>query len=155
MTRASSSSADRLSLAGVILLASALGYLTGRIATVQFALATVPPVRLIPDERAAVAVVRIDGLRDDRVHGQTSSGVRLFIGDTLVIPAASGAFAVAGGPLLTNEITVVVPTGMRFVASRNGKKYYAVDSAGGERLAPANRVYFPTAAAAQAAGYVP
>ncbi len=52
-----------------------------------------------------------------------------------------------------NVIEVFVPAGMQFVASRKGKKYYAVDSAGGEKLTPENRVYFRTAAEAEAAGY--
>ena len=51
-------------------------------------------------------------------------------------------------------IEVRVPAGMQFVASRKGKKYYAVDSAGGERIVPKNRVYFETAQEAESAGYV-
>jgi hypothetical protein len=50
-------------------------------------------------------------------------------------------------------VTVPVPPGMRFVASKKGKKYHAVDSASGERIAPENRVYFPDAASAERAGY--
>jgi hypothetical protein len=44
--------------------------------------------------------------------------------------------------------------GMKFVASKQGKKYYPVGSAQAENLKPENRLYFPDAAAAEAAGYV-
>ena len=54
-----------------------------------------------------------------------------------------------------NIVEVHVPVGMKFVASKKGTKYYAVESAGGERIVPQNRVYFATAAEAEAAGYQP
>jgi hypothetical protein len=42
-----------------------------------------------------------------------------------------------------------------FVASRSGTKYHDVRCASARRIAEANRVYFPTEAAARAAGYTP
>jgi len=144
-----------MGLASVILLAATFGYISGRIVTIRLAAADVPPIRLVPDTRPLIPVVQVDGIRNGLVHGRVSSGARLFINGALVLPAASGAFAVPGGALLTNEITVIVPPGMQFVASKTGKKYYPVTSAGGERIVPQNRVYFPSAEAARAAGYVP
>ena len=41
------------------------------------------------------------------------------------------------------------------VASKNGTKYYLPDCAGADRIAPANKVWFASAAAAAAAGYTP
>src|SRR3989344_2477223 len=41
------------------------------------------------------------------------------------------------------------------VASKNGAKYYLPDCAGADRIAPANKVWFASAAAATAAGYTP
>lgn len=41
----------------------------------------------------------------------------------------------------------------KFVASKTGKKYYAIDSAGGKKIAEANRVYFNSVEEAEAAGY--
>lgn len=49
----------------------------------------------------------------------------------------------------------VVPAGMYFVASNRGKKYYPVDSPAAARLKSENRVYFPDAAAAKRAGFLP
>ena len=41
------------------------------------------------------------------------------------------------------------------VASKNGTKYYLPDCAGADRISPANKVWFLSAAAAAAAGYTP
>lgn len=41
------------------------------------------------------------------------------------------------------------------VASKNGTKYYFFGCAGADRISEANRVYFPSPAAAAAAGYAP
>ena len=43
----------------------------------------------------------------------------------------------------------------RFVASKNGTKYYLPSCAGAEKISDANKVWFATAVAAQAAGYSP
>lgn len=155
MPRHRSDHSELIGLSGIILLTLTLGYISGRIATIQLAAADVPPIRLVPDTRPQVPVVQIDGIRDGKVVGRFSSGARLFINGAIVLPTQSGTFAVPGGKLLTNEITVIVPAGMKFVASKSGKKYYRVDSAGGERIAPQNRVYFPSDEAATAAGYKP
>lgn len=42
---------------------------------------------------------------------------------------------------------------LAFVASKSGKKYYAVDSAAGKKIAEENRVYFASEKEAEAAGY--
>ncbi len=51
------------------------------------------------------------------------------------------------------ETHVAAPDGALFVASKSGKKYYAVDSAQGKKIAAENRVYFKTDEEAVAAGY--
>jgi len=45
------------------------------------------------------------------------------------------------------------PEGATFVASKTGKKYYAVDSAQGQKIKDENRVYFKTEDEAKAAGF--
>lgn len=78
--------------------------------------------------------------------------MRFFIGSTL-IASGSGSFHAPAASLLKNVITVQVPSGMRYVASKRGKNYYPVDSSTGEGIVPENRIYFETAAEAIAAGY--
>lgn len=49
--------------------------------------------------------------------------------------------------------TVEVPEGMNFVASKEGKKFYAVDSASGKKIKAEKRVYFKDEDEAKEAGY--
>ena len=48
-----------------------------------------------------------------------------------------------------------IPAGGQVVASKNGTKYYAPWCSGAARISSANKVYFASASAAQAAGYTP
>lgn len=142
-----------LPLAGLMLLMLLLGYLIGR--TVSGHVAHVPETVLREDGRAAVPVVILEGVRDGNVVGKMQGDVRLWIGASQVVPNAEGGFAVDPGPLLVNDISVLVPEGMEFVASRRGKKYYGVRSAEGQAIVPENRMYFRSAEEAQTAGFMP
>lgn len=51
------------------------------------------------------------------------------------------------------EEAAEVPEGMNFVASKDGKKFYAVDSAAGKKIKADKRVYFATESDAEEAGY--
>lgn len=129
---------------------AAAGYLTGRIVDTHIAMASVPLLAVVPDTRPRVPVVHIEGIRNGYIEGTMSSGARLVIGDSIAHATASGSqpgtgrFRMPAAPFLVNHVTVEVPEGMRFVASRSGKKYYTVESAAGSRLKPENRVYFRT-----------
>lgn len=112
------------------------------------------PVTITQEDITDVPVVTLEGIRDNKVVGEMSGDVRLIIGDRVVVPNGSGSFAVEEDDFLVNRITVDIPEGMRFAASKRGKKYYPIDSASAQSLAPQNRVYFRTAEEAEAAGYV-
>ncbi|MDB4977945.1 MAG: hypothetical protein JWM56_131 [Candidatus Peribacteria bacterium] len=140
---------------GIVLslcLAILAGYGAGR-AHSAYLFRSQSPITLQNDERSPVAVVRLDGVRDGALRGQTTGTVRLFMQDKEIPADASGAFAMSSPQFLRNEITVPVPDGMQFVASRKGKKYYPVTSSAGENISPANRLYFRTAADAEKAGF--
>ncbi|MDO8648670.1 MAG: hypothetical protein Q7R81_02705 [Candidatus Peregrinibacteria bacterium] len=143
-----------LKWASVILLTLSLGILIGRL-SMWVRMPSDIPTTVRPDVRETVPVVEIYGVRNGKVTGTAKGAVRLFLGEDLVIPDGSGAFAVVAPELLRNEVTVQVPAGMQFVASKKGKYFYRVDTAAGERIVPANRVYFPDSAAAERAGFLP
>jgi hypothetical protein len=143
----------RCGIAGTTFLLLLQGYMIGRIADVRLASAT--PVSVIPDPRPPVAVVHINAIRNGLLEGDLTGDVRFFLGGEQVLAESSGAFRVPADVFLRNAVTVTVPRGMYFVASKKGKKYYPVTSSAGERIAPQNRVYFPTAEQAERAGYVP
>jgi hypothetical protein len=114
-----------------------------------------PHLAVIADETPApVPVVQIEGIRNGALVGSVTGDVRLIARDRFIPVYHSGSFAIADSKLLTNIIEIRVPPGMKFIASKRGKKYYPVDSASAAGLTPANRIYFPSAAAAEAAGFV-
>jgi len=137
---------------GALLLAGILGYLVGRNAALHITLSPMP-TEVIDDARPKESVVIFEGVRDGKVFGSIRGDARVWIGETQVMPDGEGLFAEEPGPLLVNEISVLVPEGMKFVASKRGKKYYSVLTNGGQKIVPENRVYFPDASAAEAAGY--
>ncbi|MDD4286909.1 MAG: hypothetical protein PHO20_01130 [Candidatus Peribacteraceae bacterium] len=137
---------------GAILLALVCGYLLGRLVTERGALVP-PPMAMRDASRPLVPTVHLDGVYNGSLRGSMIGSARIFLDGQQVVPDQSGAFLIPAGSLLTNNIEITVPEGMRFVASRRGKKYYPVDSASASALSPANRVYFSTAEEAVGAGY--
>ena len=110
---------------------------------------------LQPDVRPKVCTVTIEGIRDASVEGTLTGSGRVFIGEVQALPRGDGSFSVPAGPFLTRHVTVTVPPGSQFVASKRGSKYYPLRSVSGEKIAPQNRVYFQSHAQAQAAGFHP
>jgi len=105
------------------------------------------------ETRSPEPTVILEGLRDGKIVGSMNGGVRMWVGEMQVLPDEEGDFAVDPGPLLVNSISVLVPEGMQFVASRRGKKYYPVLAGEAHDIVPENRVYFISAADAEEAGY--
>ncbi|MEK7591500.1 MAG: hypothetical protein AAB489_04835 [Patescibacteria group bacterium] len=135
-------------MAGLLLL---IGYLIGRLIT-NIAL-PVPTIAVVPDTREPVPVVRLTGVHNGVLEGNAVGEVRFFLGDRRVLTGSGGAIRADVGSFFVNEVSIVVPEGMQFVASKQGKYYYPVDSSDGERLTPSNRLYFRDAASAEKAGY--
>lgn len=135
-----------------IILALLLGVLLGRI--MNIASMPIPPTVLREDSRPLVPVVWINGIENGSIYGNSHGDVRVFLGERIIVPNASGAFRVYAGDLLRESVAVRVPSGMRFVASRRGKKYYPVASVSAARLAPRNRVYFADRESAEHAGFL-
>ena len=107
----------------------------------------------IPDTGTAMPAVILTGVEDGKLKGTMKGDARFFLGSKQVFPSGSGAIDIAVGSFFQNEITITVPAGMQFVASKKGSYYYPVLSASAENLAPANRIYFKDEAAAKAAGF--
>lgn len=110
---------------------------------------------LVPDVRPKVCTVIVDGIRDGNIEGTLTGSGRVFIGDVQALPDRDGSFSVSADTFLTQKITVAVPPGSQFVASKKGSKYYPLKSTSGQKIAPANRVYFRSREEAAAAGYHP
>ncbi len=141
---------DTFSLASTIAFTLGTGVLIGLLCALAV---REVPVAVRSGSGATVVAVTFDGFRDGLLRGRSAGPVRLFAGEEPVDVAPDGSFAFDHPGFHIEEVTVHVPDGMRFMASRKGKKYYPVTSAAGERIAPANRVYFPDEASARAAGF--
>lgn len=122
------------------------GFLTGRLL-----LNHESQITMYPDTRPPIPTIHIRGIQNGLLHGKIIGNARVVFQQTVL--TQSGIFAIDSSPLLRNEISVVVPAWAQFVASKKGKKYYPVFSAAGQRIAPANRVYFRTEEEAMRAGY--
>lgn len=140
------------SYAASVLLALFLGVIIGVIMQRSHLSSSIPLV-ITEEDISEVPVVVLNGIRDNKVTGEMQGDVRLIIGNTVAVPDGSGSFAVQEDDFLVNRITVNVPPGARFVASKRGKKYYPIGSASAEALTPQNRIYFETAEQAEQAGY--
>ncbi len=123
------------------------GFLSGRLIANHRS-----PITIVEDTRPQVPVITLEGVRNGLLYGEITGNALVSIGKDLF--TQSGIFALDAGPLLRNELLVVVPPWAAFVASKNGKKYYPVDSSSGRSITPKNRVYFRHASEAEAAGYV-
>jgi hypothetical protein len=141
---------DTLSLASTIAFTLGVGVLTGLVGSLAV---REVPVAVRPGSGATVVAVMFEGFRDGLLRGRSAGPVRLFAGEEAVEVAADGSFAFDHPGFHIEEVTVPVPVGMKFVASRKGKKFYSVTSAAGARIAPGNRVYFRDEASAGAAGF--
>lgn len=129
-----------------------IGFLSGSALTTWGAYRHVP-LHISPDPLPDNASVQILGIRNGALMGSTIGPVRISAGEKNIAIDASGAFVIKDSTVLTNQISIVLPTGMKFVASKIGKKYYPVSSAQGQNIKLENRRYFPSAEAAEAAGY--
>ncbi len=105
------------------------------------------------DTRPKVCTVTVDGILDGNVTGTLTGSGRVFIGDTQALPTTDGSFAVPAGSFLTRRISITIPAGAQFVASKKGSKAYPLRSSQAQKIAPQNRVYFPSREQAEAAGY--
>lgn len=124
-------------------------------ATVDASLFHPAPLPQVIEDRTPppVPVVQIQGIRNGMLVGTMSGSVRLSARGRIISPQPDGTFRIADRAVLTNEIQIIIPDGMQFVASKRGKKYYPVESASAANLSPANRVYFPDAVTAERAGF--
>ncbi len=138
--------------AGTWLLLLVIGWLLGSLMT-GYGLLRPVPFEIVDDESAGVPVVHILGIEDSALLGVTTGNVRIFAGDEQIAIDGSGSFAITDRDVLSNRLIMHAPEGMQFVASKRGSKYYPVGSSQSFTIVPENRIYFPNAASAEAAGY--
>jgi uncharacterized protein YneF (UPF0154 family) len=139
------------SIVFAVAIALLAGFIIGRIISVTTAASSISTQPITTEN--TIPVVQIDKMEAGNIIGSIQGDTRVFIGDTLIVPKKDTTFSIAGTLLLTNHISILVPPGMHYVASKQGSKVYSVHSNQGSKLTPKNRVYFHTLQEAINAGY--
>lgn len=120
---------------------------------------TLPPGEFLVQNTATptVAVVDIHSIGSGYLTATvTGAEARLVAGEVIATPdPATGEVSLALTDALLDYATVPVPEDALFVASVNGTRYYPLGHSGVQRISPTNRIFFRTAAEAEAAGYLP
>jgi len=75
--------------------------------------------------------------------------------DGVTIEIAPALAAATTGPAFAQGYGRAQQGSGAYVASKNGTKYYLTTCSGAARISEANKIWFASAAAAQAAGYAP
>lgn len=138
-----------------VILILTIGFFSGRIYSALQVRWSAPPIEFIPDINIRQPVIRLDVLTDGVLEGSVNlPTTRIIVDDTIALINEDKSFELDVSSIQQVK-QIVVPAGMKFVASKKGKKYYPVDSKSGSRIKPENRVYFKTAGEAKKAGYKP
>ena len=142
-----------LLLTGLLVLALLLGGVIGYMVALQWR--SVQPLTIREDTRTKIPVVQINGMSNGTIRGVVTGDVRVFIGDSVVVPTGTGSFQVPVPKGFAQQAVAQIqaPAGMQFVASSRGKKYYPLNDPSAAKLAPQNRIYFRDAESAVKAGY--
>lgn len=134
-----------------VTLTTLCGYVSGRIHQGVMDI-PVAPLEIVQDTRPKIPVVTIDEIREGMIRGTASGHVRVFGEGHMVIPSPTGDFAIALADLRAT-VEIRIPPNAKYAASKNGKKYYDINSKAAARLKPETRVYFGSAEEAEKAGY--
>lgn len=127
--------------------------------SVQYQIRNIEPIIPVADINPKVPLINVLALWGNKLIGYSSDpSVRLKSGDAVAVPDLEGRFeldvtALGFLPPQRPVIVVQVPDWAVYVASKNGKNFYPVESPSGKRLAVETRVYFRTKEEALAAGF--
>ena len=135
------------------LLLAACIYTIGFLSAHAYQAAMTDPIKIYYDVPEQVPTVHLQGIRNGEVFGTVAGRARLVIGDQVLLKNTFTNFSVPAGPLLTHQITIEIPEGMKYVASKRGKKLYPVTSKRVRTIPPQNRLYFVTVEEGVAAGF--
>ena len=129
------------------------GYMLGIfVLKIEAAHSPAPIQVLESDVNEPVPVVRLNEINNGAMVGSIDAGARLVIADQIVTPNDEGRFRIPAGSFLVNVINVQVPERTKFVASKRGKKYYAIEDNGWRKL-KSELVFFQSREEAINAGY--
>lgn len=131
-----------------------LGFLAGDIAE-KLQIAKAPDIVLAGKNLGeTVPVFTVSEVSKSGIKGIATGGeMRLVAGEEISVSTGSGEIFLPLAQGQWRDVSIVIPDGARFVASKKGKKVYPVESKSAEKLSAENRIYFSTKEEAKQAGY--
>ena len=137
----------------VHLLLIACIYTIGFLSAHAYQATIIDPITAYYDVPEQVPTVHLQGIRNGEVFGTVAGRARLVIGNQVLLKHTFTNFSVPAGPLLTHQITIEIPEGMNYIASKRGKKLYPVTSKRVRTIPPQDRLYLATVIEGVEAGF--
>jgi hypothetical protein len=143
-----------MQLCGLLLTAMAAGGMGGSSYERWRQTASRPPV-IVGDYSDEISLIRFDSIENGRIKGSLEGKeARVVVeGAAEVYSLFPGEFEFSLTEILPNLDAIPAPAGMRFVASKNGKYCYPLDSPRAALISAKNRIFFADEAAARRAGF--
>ncbi len=112
-------------------------------------------IHLKEDLNQGVPSIKILGLKDGELVGEISDKtIRLTTEKEIALFDDDLNFTLKFNDILRKDLLFHVPENMNYIASRKGKKFYNIYDSSAKKIAPQNRIFFQTRAAAFAEGYI-
>ncbi len=144
-----------IQLISLLLAAMVAGILMG-IAYEQWQLTKTREPIEIGDFSDEISLLHFDTIENGILKGRLEGeGARVVVRDAAeVYSIFPGEFSVPVTEILPLLKTIPSPEGMAFVASKNGKYFYPLDSVGAASISVRNRIFFSNQESAKKAGFV-
>lgn len=112
-------------------------------------------VQLNKDINAGIPAIKILGLKDGELVGTVSAhDVRLFTEKEVASVDGELNFSLKINNEMRKDLLFNIPENMNYIASSKGKNFYNIYDSYAVKIAPQNRIFFQTKAAAHEAGYI-
>lgn len=135
-----------------IILSGFAGYYVGTITTIPHHV-----MEKTGELNAGTSVVHIENIHEGMLTGHIEGlPARIIARSNISITEKDGSFTLALADLgiTSSKVEPIdIPQGAKFVASKQGKLFYPVESPSGKRISVKNRVYFKDTGEAMIAGY--
>ncbi len=148
--------ADITLLGTIGVLLFSIGFLGGTIWQKRFVSLQIPDLVWAEESSSEVSVLFLKKIENGVLSGNNEGKqVRFVIGEKQeeIVPLQSGEFSFDVTTILPNLKQIPAPTGMLFVASKRGKKFWPLDAPEANMLSPKNRIFFKNTEEATSQGF--
>ena len=113
-----------------------------------------PPIEVVKADPERIPLIHFERIENGIMYGQTGEmELRFVVGKDAIYPSSDGKFQFPVAEILPMLKQIPSPEGVLFVASKRGKRYWALDAPEAFLLAEKNRIFFASEEEAVSAGY--